>query len=280
METLKKGSQGEEVKKLQELLAMSNCDGIFGPATEAAVTQFQYTHTDVSGNKLIPDGIVGAKTWAALLAEPATKEQGSSVNITMLSTPQVFTQKANRSIKYIAIHYTAGSSSAKGSARKIRDVFLTRLKQKAYGSTDFAVDDAEIVQFNPNIRCYYGWSVGDKKNPYSGGATLYGVATNSNTISIEICSNLRKGTSASAANHSGWTLTEASLANAVKLVKYLMKAYKIPVERVVRHYDISGKLCPGIVGWNNAPIYEATTGINTGKKSTSLEWEKFKERLA
>lgn len=63
--TLKKGCKGEYVKKLQQSLCSLGytvvCDGIFGQETLAAVKEFQCT------NGLVVDGIVGAKTWAALL---------------------------------------------------------------------------------------------------------------------------------------------------------------------------------------------------------------------
>ena len=135
-----------------------------------------------------------------------------------------------------------------------------------------------MVQFNPDPRNYKCWSVGDNKNPYSGGGRLYKIATNANTISIEICSNLKKGTSASKTNHEGWYFTEAALNNAVKLAKILMKKYNIPIERVVRHYDISGKVCPGILGWNNAGLND-TKGNKISGSNNSKAWEAFKERL-
>lgn len=59
MTILRKGSRGEEVKKLQQSLDLAS-DGIFGPLTEEGVKTFQKAHG------LTPDGIVGAKTWAAL----------------------------------------------------------------------------------------------------------------------------------------------------------------------------------------------------------------------
>lgn len=52
---LKKGSKGEEVKKLQESLNIT-IDGDFGPATELAVMKFQ------AQQGLEADGIVGPKT--------------------------------------------------------------------------------------------------------------------------------------------------------------------------------------------------------------------------
>jgi nucleoid-associated protein YgaU len=62
--TVRKGSRGEAVKGLQNALRQRghhvDIDGIFGPATENAVGQFQ---RDAS---LTDDGIVGPDTWGAL----------------------------------------------------------------------------------------------------------------------------------------------------------------------------------------------------------------------
>ena len=115
-------------------------------------------------------------------------------------------------------------------------------------------------------------------NPYSGGGRLYGIATNANTISIEICSNLKKGYGHNVVNHGGWYFTEAALDNAVRLAKILMRKFNIPIERVIRHYDVSGKICPSVLGWNDAAIY-TKDGKRTAEKSNSSEWEKFKNRL-
>lgn len=58
-----------------------------------------------------------------------------------------------------------------------------------------------------------------------------------------------------------------------------MKEYNIPIGRVVRHYDISGKVCPGIIGWNDGPIIDSVTCAKTGKKNNSAKWLEFKKRL-
>lgn len=59
MQTLRKGSRGQDVHVLQGCLAL-HVDGIFGSITEEAVKVFQ------SEKSLVADGIVGPKTWAAL----------------------------------------------------------------------------------------------------------------------------------------------------------------------------------------------------------------------
>jgi putative chitinase len=60
-ETLRRGSKGEAVKKMQAKLGLT-ADGDFGPGTEAAVKKWQ------AANGLTADGIVGPKTLAALMA--------------------------------------------------------------------------------------------------------------------------------------------------------------------------------------------------------------------
>lgn len=261
MRTLKKGSVGEDVKTLQKIIGVI-VDGCFGSQTEVAVKKWQLEHG------LVSDGIVGPKTWEKI-SEIVTKI--SDVIYDPLKV--CITKSINRDIKYIAIHYTAGSSSIKGVARSVKRVFET-----GRASADFAVDDVESVQFNPDLKNYYCWAVGDPKNKYTSGGSLYNIATNRNTISIEMCSTLKSGTNKNVANHQGWSLSEEVLKRAAKLTKELMQKYNIPIERVVRHYDISGKVCPGVIGWNNEKIY-TTLGKPTNEKSNSDEWEKFKKMI-
>lgn len=264
MEIIKKGSKGDAVKTLQRVLCIT-VDGVFGVQTEAAVRVFQKAHN------LAVDGIVGAKTWAAL-SITYNKQVDHSVIYDPITC--CITKQPNRTIKYLAIHYTAGSSSAPGRAKTMKSYWESAKR----ASADFGVDDRDMIQFNPDPSNYKCWSVGDKKNPYSGGGSLYGVANNSNTISIEICSNIQSGASLEAPNHDGWYFTDEALNNAVKLAKILMRKFNIPIERVVRHYDISGKICPGIIGWNNYFCYDKN-GKRTGKKNDSAAWLAFKKRL-
>jgi len=70
MQTLKKGSKGADVKKLQKLL--NDCgfsltvDGDFGKNTYQALVAFQSENIDKHGDPLTPDGMCGPLTWFAL----------------------------------------------------------------------------------------------------------------------------------------------------------------------------------------------------------------------
>ena len=57
-----------------------------------------------------------------------------------------------------------------------------------------------------------------------------------------------------------------------------MKKYNIPLDRVIRHYDVSGKTCPGIIGYNNETLYNID-GTKTSNRNNSLKWEALKNRF-
>lgn len=253
MEILKKGSKGENVKFLQKALGVT-IDGDFGPGTEMAVKEFQKNHG------LVADGVVGNKTWDVILSN------NDGLKIDFKPIEKHITRSKGRKIKYLVIHFTAGSSSEKGSALATRNVFLSR-----DASADFVVDDETIVQVNPEPKDYYCWAVGDGRGKYN--------VTNANSIHIEICSRLKKGTTPSVPNHDGWSFSDSSIDNAVKLSRLLMKRYDIPVENVIRHYDASRKLCPGVIGWNPGVVYDSKTGVKTSERSTEDKWKEFKSKL-
>lgn len=165
--------------------------------------------------------------------------------------------------KYLVYHYTAGVTSKKGSARATASWFAN---PKAGGTADFIVDDEEIVQYNPDPEKYSCWAVGGSAYGNKGGK-LHGVATNHNCISIEICSSNKTGRVTNP-NDDNWYFTDAALDNAAKLGRYLMEVYGIPASRVIRHYDVTGKLCPGIKGWN----------LENG--SDDKKWQTFKAQLS
>ena len=172
------------------------------------------------------------------------------------------TSRAARAIEYIVIHYTAGTTSKAGSAVNTADYFRTTSTQV---SADFIVDDTAVVQYNPDIRNRYTWHCGGSKYNTKGGS-LYGICKNSNSIGIEICCNNSTG-KMQAANDKSYSFSGVAVANAAELVRQLMAEYDIPAERVIRHYDVTGKPCPGIIGWN------ADSG-------SEAKWQAFKQAIS
>ena len=187
----------------------------------------------------------------------------NEVNIIRRTSTVSTTALSGRKIDYIVIHYTAGVTSRPGSAVNVADWFA---RGERSASADFAVDDEQIVQYNPDVENRYCWHCGDKKATFSTGGSLYGICRNPNSIGIEICSSNKAG-KVTTPNDPYFYFTPQAVTTAVRLTKYLMEKYGIDADHVIRHWDVSGKLCPGIDGWN-------------GDSGNEAEWKKFKARIA
>lgn len=133
-------------------------------------------------------------------------------------------------IQYLVLHYTGNDGdTAAGNASYFQN---TVTKTSAH----YFVDDREIFRSVPEL-CT-AWAVGGKKYPSaeeSGGGTMYGVITNTNSISVEMCDTVKDGV---------LQASEATLQNAAALCREIMERYGIPVDRVYRHFDVTGKQCP------------------------------------
>ena len=184
------------------------------------------------------------------------------------------TYAPNRSIEYIALHYTAGTTSKAGTALGVAKWFASGGNPSNPASSDFIVDDRDVVQYNNDIENRYAWCVGGAKySPTTSlGASLYGKATNKNTINIEICSN-KVNKKSLLASDTDWYFTETELDNTRELVKYLMKKYNIPIERVIMHHTVTGKLCPAMWTHNETELkgyYDFLKSIDNTVESTII----------
>ena len=159
--------------------------------------------------------------------------------------------RAASGIRYIVIHYTGndGDTAMNNAKYYASNVVKT--------SAHYFVDAMEVIQSVDDLRV--AWAVGGKKYPscpQTGGGTMYGKCKNANSISIELCDAVKNGVYAPGAK---------TVAQALELTKALMKKYNIPASNVIRHFDVTGKLCPAY--WSGKE--------NAGK------WEKeFKSRLS
>ena len=151
--------------------------------------------------------------------------------------------------KFIVMHYTATN----GATAYNEVMYFAANPEADDASADFFVDETQIWQYNTQLDSRYSWAVGDGQS-----GTFGGKCTNRNQISVEMCCYLSD-------SDGKWYIGQRTYNNAVELVKYLMKKYGIPAQNVIRHYDVSRKLCPQAVGWIPA------TGEDT--------WKKFKAAI-
>ena len=142
----------------------------------------------------------------------------------------------NRKIKYLVMHYVGAVSTARNNASYFKNTYRG-------ASAHYFVDDNEIVRV-----------VEDKDIAWHCGNDVYYCgARNSNSLSIEMCCYRM--------SNGNLNITADTEARAVELAKELIKKYNIPIENVVRHYDVTRKNCP-------APFVK-----------DEERWENFKKKL-
>lgn len=181
----------------------------------------------------------------------------------------------NRTIKYIVVHYTAGVSSSPGSAKNTIDSIY--INGNTNVSADFTIDQSGAYLYNGDIKNRYTWHCGGSPDTSYGGAKFYNKCTNKNSIGIEVCSDNNSGYIL-AANTGDWSYNQTCINILVELIQYLMKEYNIDIDHVIRHFDVTGKLCPGIIGWNTGPIKNRDDS-NTGQINNENAWLEFKKRV-
>lgn len=152
-----------------------------------------------------------------------------------------YMKRRTEKIQYIVLHYSASTKSSKGSAMQT----VRTLDSRGY-SSDYAVDDDTIIQFADDPT---KWRSTACQSPSSSGTSAGKNATNNNSVSIEMSSVLGKGGKWEA-NDPNFRFSSQVLNNTAYLCKKLIQEYNIPKQNIVRHFDIVGKSCPGIIGWN------------------------------
>ena len=173
--------------------------------------------------------------------------------------PEHNTYAREGGIEFIALHYVGALGDAKANVEYYNQLSTTGASADFY--CGFAGD---IWQYNMDIEKRACKAVGGGRQTSYGGA-FFGVAKNMNVVSVEMCVRNSTG-KGQEPNSPTWYFEQATVDSAVRLVQYLMDKYHIPLDHVIRHYDVNGKLCPGVVGWNDA----------SGDDS---KWVSFKKRL-
>ena len=188
MQLLRRGSEGEEVRKLQKLLKLRT-DGIFGPNTEKAVIRFQMIHD------LKVDGVVGNQTWTALLNikhRDDAIDESSGIENQFFETN--FGQKIHRYYlpkgeylegpienHYICLHHTASGPNpykvidywGRDTRGRIATEFVLGGQDCATGNDEY---DGVMVQCFPTGS--QGWHLGRSGSGFM----------NRHTVALEICS--------------------------------------------------------------------------------------------
>ena len=162
--------------------------------------------------------------------------------------------------KWLVIHFTANDGD---NATNNGKYFKNNVVK---ASAHYFVDDDTIVQ-SVEEECV-AYAVGGKK--LNNGAIYHGVVTNYNSISIEMCDTVKDGK---------YNVSAKTRANAIELAKDIVKRHNIDKSHVVRHYDVTGKMCPkyyvdDVNEWkafvDDIFVTKATTNTKTTTTETSI----------
>ena len=158
-----------------------------------------------------------------------------------------YTPGSTSRIKYIVIHYVGALGGAKANC-------------EYYGGGNRGASAHYYVDFDGSV-----WqSVEDKNIAWHCGASSYvhPECRNANSLGIEMCVR-KRDTSHLNASDKDWYFEDATVKAAAQLVKMLMEKYGVEADHVIRHHDVTGKICP------NPFVY------NTG----SHTWTEFKQLI-
>lgn len=167
------------------------------------------------------------------------------MQINKLLTPYNYNPGQLSRIKYIVIHYVGATGGAEANC-------------KYYASQRIGASAHYYVDFDGSV-----WqSVEDKDIAWHCGAKAYKhpECRNSNSIGIELCVR-NKGSQADTSRD--WYFEDATVEAAIALTKELMAKYGVTADHVIRHYDVTGKICPNPFVYNH----------------TDHTWEEFKAAL-
>ena len=133
-----------------------------------------------------------------------------------------YTKGRTKNVEYIVIHYTANNGdTAEGNGK-----YFSKPNRNA--SAHYFVDENNVIL-----------SVDENNTAWHCGAKNYKhkYCRNDNSIGIEMCSKIDNKTGT-------YYINEQTIKNTIEFTKQLIEKYNIAIENVLRHYDVTGKICP------------------------------------
>lgn len=157
------------------------------------------------------------------------------------------TAATNKVNEYLVIHYVGAQGGALANAKYYQNEYRG-------ASAHYFVDHSGPIYMSVkpgDIAWHCGRSDGKYKHKY---------CRNKNSIGIEMCCYK---------NAEGkWYFTDVTVDKTVELVVALMYQYDIPLSHVIRHYDVTGKICP-------EPYVSDTKAWNAFLKKVKTRYNEF-----
>lgn len=128
-------------------------------------------------------------------------------------------------VLFLVLHYVGATGGAKNNARYYHNT--PGIKASAHYFVGHSSEGAPIYLSVPEPDT--AWHCGAK-------SYVHPKCRNANSIGIEMCCHKDSA--------GRWYIDKETVDRTVELARDIMARYNIPVENVVRHYDVTGKACP------------------------------------
>lgn len=180
------------------------------------------------------------------------------MKINKLLTPYNLARGRTSKIKYIVIHYVGATGGARANCEYYASQYVGASAHYYVGF------DGEVWQSVEDHNT--AWHCGTK------GAYVHPECRNSNSIGIEMCVRNKGNKSAESRD---WYFEDATVKAAIELTKELMGKYGIDAGYVIRHHDVTGKICPNPYVYNHTKhTWAAFKAALNAPEAASPGWNK------
>ena len=191
--------------------------------------------------------------YDVLSSVPKTEQKYSIIDVTKQNLSQVPATRGSNKIEWIVVHYLG-----------VPNADNENLYGGGYGG-HYYVSRAGKIYKAADPRTAVVWHCGGGLQG-SDGHAYHRICTNYNSIGIENGVCYTENVKDASGDSDKWYFTTETQEALVWLVSQLMDEYGIDIDHVIRHYDVTGKICPNPYVKNN-------------KTRTSWTWDEFKTHL-
>lgn len=177
------------------------------------------------------------------------KTASGELTVFQLITKVNYTDASRKKPEFPVIHYVGATGGAEANCKFFHDTY------RGASAHYFVGHDGEIWQCVKDEDI--AWHCGAKSYKHT-------KCRNSNSIGIELCVKKDK--------NGKWYYTKKTLASAVILTAYIMHLYGMKIENLLRHYDVTGKICGEPHVRNNGKTWK------TFVKEVEAELAKYKTK--
>jgi len=170
--------------------------------------------------------------------------------------PMSYGSRKGQKVDWIVLHYPVAPGC---NAKWCYDYYN---KPNVTKSAHFAVDENSVVSIVPCDLAAFHCS--------TGGKVVYCGANNLNSIGIDLMDRKISCKTKSVCD-CDWYIPENTLDLAADFIARLIGIYKIPLDHVVRHYDVTHKACPRPLCGDDVNQYYGISG--------NQKWNKFKTKI-